>query len=161
DVSRAVVDRCQKLRDHRKSQVAVNRNLIVEKLANVDRYVLDTRTADLDRVYKPIDDFKLPAATDRARQPASRNRLETEFLRRLIGDDRHTRTSIEHKAKRLPVAVYANQNDGTIVSRFESNTSTIITGRNVQRTLVAEITQEVDQAADTIAPIDVGLGRDH
>src|SRR5262249_52440281 len=128
----------------RKSQVAINRNIIVEEFANVDRHTLNTRGANLDRVQEAIDNFKLPTATNRARQAAFCHRLQAQFFGSLIGDNRHTRTGVEHETKRCPVSVYANLNDGAIVSRFEGDGRTVLAARNVERSLVAEITQEVD-----------------
>ncbi len=47
--------------------------MIVEKLSNVDRNVFHLDRADLDRIQKAINDLKLPAAADGARQTTFRD----------------------------------------------------------------------------------------
>src|ERR1041385_888264 len=130
--SYSIVDRSQKLRHYRQTQITIDWQVIVEELPNVNRNIRDPRTADVDGLEKPVDDLKLPAAADRTRESALRHWLDAESFRSLFGDNRHARSGIEHELQRRFLSVDTNIENRTIVRCLERNSRTVVTTRHVK-----------------------------
>src|SRR5215211_3075312 len=94
-----IVERSQKLRNHRQTKIAINRNVSVKKLSNVDGNVFNPGGTNLHRADKAIDDLELSSATDCACHAALGNCFDTETPGGFIRDHRHPRSGIEHETQ--------------------------------------------------------------
>ncbi len=129
------------------------------EMTDVDRNVLDANVAQIDRVQIAIDDFEPAAATNPARQAAARHRLDANLARGFLRDHGHARASVQHKPQRLLRAVNAHVDDGAVVEGLERQNGALA-AYGIERTLRAEIPQEIDEAANPSAPVRIRTRRD-
>src|SRR6185369_6126876 len=93
----AIVERGKELRNHRKAQIAVNGNVRIKEMSNVDGNVFNFDITYLDRINVAVNDFKLATTTNCASHAAPCYRFQSYPLRCLLRDDGHTRTRIQNK----------------------------------------------------------------
>src|SRR5918993_852213 len=91
---------------------------------------------------------------------AAREGLQAHLPGRLFGDDAHARARVHDEAQRLLRAVDADVDDGAAVDQLERERDGVGAADREQVPLLAEVAQEVDEAADARAAVGVGLRRD-
>src|SRR6266446_3228519 len=118
--------------------------MIVKEVADVDRYVGNANLADIERIEISINDLEPPATTNRARQTSAGYRPKPQFSSGLFRKHRHARTRVKDETKIFLRAIDSNFDDWPIIPVLELDYGSIRALKLVKRTLLSEITQEVD-----------------